>query len=89
MSAPTIPHVASVAVNPTDNVTPDDRITVNNPKFVAVPANPSIPVVAPAVNVPLPQFTGFVRIGKSADIDNDHEDNDIEAVSDKIETQSV
>ena len=68
---------------PSDNVTPDNRVTVNSPKFVAVPANPSIPVVAPSVaavapvNVPLPQFTGFVRIGKSADIDDEEDIEDV------------
>ena len=77
---------------PSDNIIPDNRVTVNSPKFVAVPANPSIPVVAASnpsipvvapsipvapVNVPLPQFTGFVRIGKSADIDDEEDIADV------------
>ena len=40
-------------------------VTVNSPKFVSVPA---VPAGSPVQALPLPQFTGFVRLGKSADI---------------------
>jgi len=64
-----VPHTVHSVVEPK---LPSPPISVNNPKFVAVPANPAAPV-APASTVPLPQFTnGFIRIGRESDLD-EHE----------------
>ena len=50
--------------------TPSSVPVAVQPQFVSIPANPALPV-AP---VPLPQFTGVVRVGKAVD-DVDEDEN--------------
>lgn len=58
-------------VEPGSNpVTPSSVPVAVQPQFVSIPANPSLPLSP----VPLPQFTGVVRVGKAV-ADNDDEDN--------------
>ena len=56
-------------------------MTVNSPKFVSVPA---VPVRSPVPALPLPQFTGFVRLGKSADI-GEEETEEVTTINPQIE----
>jgi len=63
------------------------RVTVNSPKFVSVPAVPAVPAVpvrSPVPALPLPQFTGFVRLGKSADI-GEEETEEVTTINPQIE----
>ena len=63
-------------------------VTVNNPKFVSVPA---VPARHEEPALPLPDFTRFVRLGKSADIGEEEEERlqDITTVKTQLnETES-
>jgi len=60
-------------------------VTVNSPKFVSVPA---VPAGSPVPALPLPQFTGFVRLGKSADIGEEESEEVTTIISQIDETQT-